>query len=171
MEYMCALRSMLAVSRHSFAGRGGTVNITRSGSASSAAGEGQCPPFRVLCVDDNRDVADSTAMLLRAIGFEARACYDGRSALQVAEEFRPSVCVLDLHMPGMDGDELAARLLAQAGWRPLLLVAVTAMSDEVSRQRTIAGGFNLHLVKPVDPEKLVAVVDALFRQAEAMGRP
>ncbi len=53
----------------------------------------------------------------------------------------------------------------------LLLVAVTAMSDEVSRQRTIAGGFNLHLVKPVDPEKLVAVVDALFRQAEAMGRP
>src|SRR5260370_42015948 len=51
MEYMCALRSMWAVSRHSFAGRGGTVNITRSGSAYSAAGDGQCRPFRVVSVD------------------------------------------------------------------------------------------------------------------------
>ena len=144
------------------------MNTARSGSASSSV-EGQWPPFRVLCVDDNRDFADSTAMLLRAVGFEARACYDGQSALKVAEEFRPSVCLLDLHMPGMAGDELAARLLAQPGWRPLLVVAVTAMSDEAYRQRTAAAGFHLHLVKPVDPEKLVALVDALFRQAEAVG--
>lgn len=106
-------------------------------------------------------------MLLRAVGFEARACYDGHSALALAAEFRPSICLLDLHMPGMAGDELAARLLAQPGWRPLVLVAVTAMGEDVYRQRTSAAGFHLHLVKPVDPEQLVAVVEALFRQAQA----
>lgn len=74
-------------------------------------------PLRVLCVDDNRDVADSTAELLRLVGFEARACYDGPTALAEAAAFLPSVCLIDLNMPGMDGDELATRLRAQAGGR------------------------------------------------------
>jgi CheY-like chemotaxis protein len=118
-----------------------------------------------LCVDDNKDAADSEAVLLRAVGFEALACYDGPSALRLAGELRPSVCLVDLNMPGMDGDELAVRLLGRPGWRPLLLVAVTAMGDEQSRARTLAAGFHLHLVKPVDPGKLVALMDELFRRA------
>jgi CheY-like chemotaxis protein len=73
-------------------------------------------------------------------------------------------------MPGMAGDELAARLLAQPGWRPLVLVAMTAMAEEEYRQRIYAAGFHLHLVKPVDPHKLVKVIDTLFRQAEARAR-
>jgi len=127
------------------------------------------PPFRVLCVDDNPDVADSEALLLQAVGFEAQACYDGPKALEVAAKFRPSVCLLDLQMPGMDGDEVAIRLQAET-WCPLLLVAVTARSDAISRERTSAAGFHVHLVKPVDPQKLVEVVDALFRQADAVRR-
>ena len=67
--------------------------------------------------------------LLQLLGFEARAAYDGPAAIAEAAVFCPGVCFLDLHMPGMDGDELAVRLTAQAGERPLLLVAVTAMSD------------------------------------------
>jgi CheY-like chemotaxis protein len=119
--------------------------------------------FRVLCVDDNRDIADSTVMLLRTYGFEARACYDGRSALKAASEFRPNVCLLDLNMPGMAGDELAASLLAQRDWRPVLMVVITAMNDDAYRKRTTAAGFHVHLIKPVDPEQLVALV----QQAQA----
>src|SRR5262249_17453888 len=73
------------------------------------------PPFRALCVDDNRDCADSFALLLRAMGFEARACYDGRAALQLNDSFRPAIGFLDLNMAGMDGDELARRLREAPG--------------------------------------------------------
>ena len=58
------------------------------------------PPLRVLCVDDNRDAADSEAELLRVVGFDARACYDGPTALAEAATFRPGVCLIDLNMPG-----------------------------------------------------------------------
>jgi CheY-like chemotaxis protein len=121
------------------------------------------PSFRVLVVDDNRDCADSTALLLGTVGFEARACYDGARALREAEAFRPAVCFLDLNMPGMDGDELAVRLRRWAGRRHLVLVALTAMSGPEYGERIRAAGFDLHLVKPVDPFNLVQVVDALFR--------
>lgn len=129
---------------------------------------------RVLCVDDNRDVADSEAELLRIVGFNPRACYDGGSAICLAREWAPDVCLIDLHMPDMDGDELAARLRAEAGGRPVLMVAVTAMSNDESYTRTEAAGFALHLVKPVDPHDLLRVVDELWRvvhaAAEAAGR-
>jgi two-component system, OmpR family, response regulator len=124
------------------------------------------PPLRVLCVDDRRDCADSAALLLRVMGFETRACYDGPSALALNESFRPGICFLDLNMPGMDGDEVASRLLASAGWHPLLLVAMTAMSNEAASARITAAGFHMHLVKPVDPAKMLDVVDALMRAAE-----
>lgn len=117
---------------------------------------------RVLCVDDNRDVADSEAELLRVVGFESRACYDGATAQRVAREFTPHVCLIDLHMPGMDGDELAAALLTAAEW-PALMVAVTAMDNDESRDRTRSAGFAFHLVKPVNPHDLLRIVDELWR--------
>jgi CheY-like chemotaxis protein len=117
----------------------------------------------VLVVDDNRDCADSTALLLQTAGFDARACYDGRTALEAVGPFRPGLCFLDLNMPGMAGDELAARLRAWDRRRRLVLVALTAMSDADHCERIEAAGFDLHLVKPVDPFDLVRVVDTLFR--------
>src|SRR5688572_30235226 len=119
-----------------------------------------CTP-RVLCVDDNPDQADSEALFLRALGFEARACYGGRDALVLAGAFLPDVCLLDVSMPGMEGDELAARLRAWAGGRALVLVAVTAACND-----TPAAGFDRHLLKPVDPSRLLAVVNVLTN-----GRP
>ncbi|WP_088256978.1 response regulator [Fimbriiglobus ruber] len=116
------------------------------------------PATRVLCVDDNRDVADSEADLLRIVGFVALACYSGASALSEAPAFRPTLCLIDLNMPGMDGDELAMRLRVQLQ-PPLRLMAITARDDEASRARIRAAGFDLHLVKPVDPQKLLALVD------------
>jgi CheY-like chemotaxis protein len=129
----------------------------------SRKGDAPGPPFRVLVVDDNRDAADSTAQLLTMAGFDARSCYDGASALAVADDFRPGVCFLDLNMPGMSGEELAVHLRERAGGRSLVLAAVTAMSSAEFRERTAAAGFDLHLVKPVDPFQLVEVVDTLFR--------
>ena len=119
--------------------------------------------FRVLVVDDISDVADSAALLLKTVGFEVRTCYNGHSALSVALEFRPGVCLIDLNMPGMDGDELATHLRQRADWSPLLLVAVTAMNNEAAGQRIEKAGFHMQMLKPVDPHKLVTVVDALFR--------
>ena len=118
---------------------------------------------RILCVDDNHDVTDSTVEMLHLVGFEAVACYGGPHALAVAPDFRPDACLIDLNMPGMDGDELAGHLRELFAGRATLFVAVTARGDEESRRRTEAAGFELHLVKPVDPHDLLRVVDELWR--------
>jgi len=125
------------------------------------------PPLRVLCVDDNADIADSEAELLRLVGFEARSCHSGPDALAAAATFRPSVGLIDFHMPGMNGDEVAVRLREQAAGAPLVLVAVTAMSGDEVRRRLEEAGFDIHLVKPVDPHSLIAIVDQLWRAWEA----
>jgi two-component system, OmpR family, response regulator len=127
-------------------------------------------PIRVLCVDDNRDVADSEADLLHVHGFDARACYSGASALVEAAEFRPCVCLIDLNMPGMDGDELALRLREQEGGPPPVLVAVTARDDEKSRRRLREAGLDPHLVKPVDPNELVAVIEGMREMCDPSRR-
>jgi two-component system, OmpR family, response regulator len=116
---------------------------------------------RILCVDDNPDVADSITDLLEILGYEARACYDGPSALAKAEIFVPDICLIDLNMPGMNGDVLAIHL--REGGRQLILIAVTAMSDEKSCLRISAAGFDLHLVKPVDPFRLTAAMGTLWQ--------
>ena len=114
--------------------------------------------LRVLCVDDNRDAADTLGILLELVGFEARVCYDGKTALAAAEEFRPDAAILDLSMPGMTGDELG-RLLRERPWaRQIPLVALTALGDEEARRRTSAAGFDLHLTKPVSPDRLANVL-------------
>ena len=122
-------------------------------------------PIKVLCVDDNRDVADSTALVLQQAGIEARACHDGPAALALAETFHPDVCLIDLAMPGMDGGELATRLREQAGERPLRCIALTGSWDVSARHRSHNAGCEEHLVKPVDSERLIAVV-----RGEAIGQ-
>jgi two-component system, OmpR family, response regulator len=126
---------------------------------------------RVLYVDDNRDVADSAGDLLRLVGFDVRVCYDSPSALAAAREFAPDVCLLDLNIPGMGGDELAVRLREEAAGRPMLFVAVTAMGNEEARLRTEAAGFQLHLVKPVDPHDLLRILDELSQLLHQVLRP
>lgn len=73
------------------------------------------------------------------------------------------MCLIDLNMPGMDGDEIASRLRVQAHGESLVLVAVTAMSGDAARRRIRDGGFDMHFVKPVDPNQLVMLVDTLWR--------
>ncbi len=116
------------------------------------------PRLRVLCVDDNLDVADSTAALLEVLGYETEFCCDGLAALAVANWFRPDACLIDLNMPELDGYDLARTLRARADGRPLRLVAVTAQSGEEARRRARAAGFDFHLVKPASAEEFTAAL-------------
>lgn len=112
----------------------------------------------MLCVDDNQDAADSLSELLRLVGAVVEVCYSGPTALTVAGWFHPEACLLDLSMPGMGGCELAERLLDEAGGHKIFLIAITALSDPETRRLTKSSGFDLHLVKPVDPRDLMAVL-------------
>jgi two-component system OmpR family response regulator len=116
------------------------------------------PPIRVLCVDDNRDAAESLGTLLQMVGFVTEVCLDAAAALSVAERFRPDACVLDVCMPGLDGCDLARALRANPGGGSLFLVAVTALGDRAAVRRTAEAGFDLHLTKPADPQRLVDVL-------------
>jgi two-component system, OmpR family, response regulator len=127
------------------------------------------PSLRVLCIDDNADVADSEVDLLRIAGFEARACYSGIDAINQAITFSPSMCLIDLNMPGMDGDELARRLRALLD-PAVILVAITAMHNLDSSKRVRDAGFDLHLIKPVDPHKLLILVNQMWQNWEARAK-
>jgi two-component system, OmpR family, response regulator len=135
--------------------------LTRSGAV----------PIRVLCVDDNRDLADSEALFLQLAGFEAVACYDGYSAIKAVTTFHPSVCLIDFNMPKMSGSVLAERLCADTEHRPRMLIAVTARDDQESCLRIKNAGFDLHFVKPVDPNRLIKVIDDMRGQWRTDGTP
>jgi CheY-like chemotaxis protein/nitrogen-specific signal transduction histidine kinase len=109
---------------------------------------------RVLIVDDNRDAAQSLALMLDLEGHEVRTAADGLEALEVAEAFRPKVVLLDIGMPGIDGYETARRLRARPWAKSTLLCAQTGWGQEDDKRMARSAGFDRHLVKPVDPEEL-----------------
>ena len=117
--------------------------------------------LRVLVVDDNRDAADSTAELLAICGADVTARYDGETGLAAVVEWKPDAVILDLTMPGMDGYAVARRIRAVSASvqsRGPLLVALTALGDEQTKERAAGCGFNLHFTKPVDPAELLHVL-------------
>ncbi len=115
-------------------------------------------PRRILVADDNRDSADSMAMLLRLGGNEVVVAYDGEEAVRSAEEFRPDVLLLDIGMPRLNGYEVAKQVRAMPWGRDALLIAATGWGQEEDRRRSMDTGFNAHLVKPVDHGALVALL-------------
>lgn len=115
---------------------------------------------RILVVDDNRDAAATLAQVLVAYGFDVLTARDGYAALDVLETFAADVAVLDIGLPGMDGYALAARI-AQSQTRPRL-VALTGYGTTHHRERALAAGFDDHLVKPVEPDHLMRVLDRVI---------
>jgi signal transduction histidine kinase len=114
--------------------------------------------LRILVVDDNEDAADTLAMLLEVSGHEVLIEHSSRQALARASAARPDVCLLDIGLPDMDGTELARRLRAQPETADTMLVAVTGYGQESDRARTREAGFDHHLVKPIDLDRLQAVL-------------
>ena len=108
----------------------------------------------MLVVDDNADAAATLRLLLEAQGHEARAAYTGPAALDVLAQFDAEVVFLDLGMPDVDGFEVARRIRAMPRGRDVLLVALTGWGQADDRRRTADAGFDEHLTKPVDTERL-----------------
>jgi CheY-like chemotaxis protein len=114
-----------------------------------------------LVVDDNQDAGNSLAMLLRLQGHEVRVAYSGVAALEMTQDYRPDVVILDIGMPGMDGYEVARRLRQRPGLEKVVLAALTGWGQQQDRRRTAEAGFNHHLVKPPDPKALEELLASL----------
>jgi PAS domain S-box-containing protein len=123
-----------------------------------AAPEAEARPLRILVVDDNVDAAATLAMLLEACGYEVMTEHDSLHALERARTERPDAALLDIGLPEMDGNELARRLRADPRTRQALLVAVTGYGQEQDRREALEAGFDHHMVKPVDLDRLAAIL-------------
>jgi signal transduction histidine kinase/ActR/RegA family two-component response regulator len=113
---------------------------------------------RIMIVDDNADAATMLGMLMEASGHEVMVEHGSLAGLKLAAEMLPAICILDIGLPDMDGYELARRLRTIEGMDKALVIAVTGYGQESDRQRAFAAGFDHHMVKPVDAQKLLRLV-------------
>ena len=113
---------------------------------------------RILIADDNRDSAETLAALLRMEGHEVTSVHDGPVALSVFGELKPDVALLDIGMPGLTGYEVARKMRQATPRAPLTLIAITGWGQDIDKERAFAAGFDHHLTKPVDPQRLVELL-------------
>lgn len=118
-------------------------------------------PFRILVVDDNRDAAETTSSLLKLLDAEVMTAYHGETALGLVRSFRPAIMLLDIGMPGMDGNEVARRVRNMEQGRHITIIALTGWGQEDDRKRCKAAGFDHHLVKPVELNTLYSLLYAI----------
>jgi PAS domain S-box-containing protein len=116
---------------------------------------------RILVADDNRDAADTLSVILELDGHEVRTAYDGVQAIQIAEQFSPQIALLDIGMPNLDGYQTARQIREQSWGSAILLIALTGWGQEQDRRQATEAGFNCHLVKPVDPQTIAALIEQM----------
>jgi CheY-like chemotaxis protein len=116
------------------------------------------PTQRILVVDDNNEAADISAELLELHGYRTAVAYTGLAGLEAVRTFQPHAVLLDLGMPGMDGYQVAAALRAVPDYDDVALIAFTAWGDVVTRQRVVDTGFDEHVIKPANLERILAAV-------------
>jgi signal transduction histidine kinase/ActR/RegA family two-component response regulator len=153
-------------------GRGSTFTIRLPVSADDAPAEISAATrprigidCRVVVIDDNRDAAVSMAMLIEELGGECRTAYGGESGVKEVLAYRPSLVLLDIGMPGMDGYETCRRIRRDLG-DEVMVVALTGFGQNEDKERAMAAGFSAHLTKPADPEAL----GKILRQCSASNR-
>lgn len=117
---------------------------------------------RILVVDDNADAADSLGMLLGIWGHQVEIAHNGTAALQLGRRFDPELVFLDIGLPEMNGYEVARRLKEDVGLARARFIALSGYGAQGDHQRSKEAGFALHLVKPVDPKRLSAVIVSVF---------
>lgn len=113
---------------------------------------------RVLIADDNRDAAESLAMLLQMEGHEVTVVHDGREAVTAFEKVRPDAALLDIGMPGLNGYEIARLIRRAPHGRDITLIAVTGWGQENDKAQATEAGFNHHFTKPVEPDAITALL-------------
>ena len=125
--------------------------------------------MRVLVVDDNVDAAKILEMLVQESGHLVRMAHTGPTALAAALDYRPDVMLLDIGLPELDGFEVAKRIRQEPLLHDIVLVAMTGYGQESDRQHSQEAGFDHHLVKPADFEKVRQILAAVSEKAT--GRP
>jgi DNA-binding response OmpR family regulator len=118
---------------------------------------------RVLVVDDNRDAAETLALLLRQRGHEVKLARDGEEAQVTASSFQPEAVILDIGLPGMDGFEVARRLRTDRAEDHFLLIAISGYGQDDDRRRAREVGFDHYFTKPVSFEALRDLLSGLSR--------
>ena len=115
--------------------------------------------MRILVVDDNRDAALSLSLLLQKLGCEARAVFDAAHAMNEVGTLPPSLVLMDIGMPEVDGYELCRRMRKEPFGAGLFLVALTGWGQEEDKARAFEAGFDRHVVKPIDRQTLLALLN------------
>ncbi|WP_167231807.1 hybrid sensor histidine kinase/response regulator [Massilia rubra] len=136
--------------KHALAGSAGAA----SRGPGSHAGEG----LRLMLVDDNKDAANAMAMVLESAGHVVMVEHDPLRALESVGNFAPDACLLDIGLPGMDGNELARRLRATARARAATLIAVTGYGNKYDKASAVQAGFDHYFVKPANTAELIGVL-------------
>ena len=124
------------------------------------------PERRILIVDDNLDAADSLAMLLEITGNKTYMAHDGVEAVEAIEEHRPEVVLLDIGLPRLTGHEVCRHVREQPWGKGIVMIALTGWGQEDDRRKSEEAGFNGHLVKPVDYDKLLELLSSLTNGAQ-----
>ena len=127
-------------------------------STSSSTDSSSASALRVLLVDDNVDAVESMEILLQAFGYEVSTAIHPDIALAQLETFAPAAAVIDIGLPGMDGYQLAAEIRRRLAGKPMRLIAFTGYggADDIARAKV--AGFDAHLVKPVEIDRLLAAL-------------
>jgi CheY-like chemotaxis protein len=131
---------------------------TRVTQAAPKAALQDLPARRIMVVDDNRDAADTLGALLETLGAQVFVVHSGPVALERLEAFKPDVVLLDIGMPEMDGYEVCRRIRSTPAYRDLLLISLTGWGQEQDYRRSRQAGFDHHMVKPPDIDKLCEVL-------------
>jgi CheY-like chemotaxis protein len=116
--------------------------------------------LRILIIDDNRSVVESLKMLLDLNGNMTHTAYDGLEGLEIAEQVRPEIILLDIGLPRIDGWECCRRIRQQSWGTHIMVYALTALGQDHDLLKSQQAGFDMHFVKPVDPELLLTVLEA-----------
>ncbi len=132
------------------------TNLPAAGAARNGGGS---PNKRILLADDNRDAAESLAIILRLEGHEVELAHDGSSALRCFAARRPDVALLDIGMPKANGYEVARQIRAAPEGAGVLLIAITGWAQDSDKAESRAAGFDHHLTKPIEPETLMELLD------------
>jgi CheY-like chemotaxis protein len=137
--------------------------------AAAVADKRAAPRFSVLVVDDNRDVAESTATLLEIAGHEVHIAFDGATAINTAAKVRPHLALIDIGLPGMDGYEVVRRMRRDPVHNDTWICALSGYDSQYDRDRSASAGFDHHFVKPLDPARLSETLAALAAARAASG--
>ncbi len=125
--------------------------------------------MEILIVEDEAEIAQLIQLYMEKEGFSCRVCRDGNQALQIFQEQKPDLIILDLMIPGLDGLEVCARIRQQPGPKDPYILMLTARGEEIDRIIGLSTGADDYMVKPFSPKELVARVRALLRRSLRQG--